>query len=475
MSSSGQRSSSTEPALVPPDKRVDMLMGEQGNVTSSLVGGVASGWNALTGIGPVRVSKAEGPYIYDERGRKLLDFIMGWGSCFLGHDAPPIREALRSALRDGFLYQYETDLHGQLADELCVAVPCAEKLRLANSGLEATMYAVRIARAVTGRRLVVKFEGHFHGLGDQLAWNVDASPRPADLGEDGLLQRLAGTPGLPEEIGELVLPLPWNNRELIDRAFAVHGADIAAVILEPVCLNIGCVAPDPGLLRHLRSITADHRALLIFDEVLTGFRVALGGAQERFGVVPDLACYGKAFGCGMPIAGVAGKADYMSVVAPLGDLQISGTNTGRYLSVVGALAALREVRRPGFYDHIDQLNDKLVSGIAGVLAGHGVPAYVEGYGGRVGVHIGSTARPRTMADVAQSYNKDYAVRLFRLLSEKYDLYGFLLPLAYCPEPVTISACHTVELVDEAINRLDDALRELPYTEPDRAVGQAVAP
>jgi glutamate-1-semialdehyde 2,1-aminomutase len=324
-----------------------------------------------------------------------------------------------------------------------------------------------VARAVTGRRLVVKFEGHFHGLGDQLLWNVDTSDRPAELGRNGLLERLPGAPGLPAETGELLLPLPWNAPELVEEVFAARGEDIAAVILEPVCLNIGCVAPEPGFLEHLRAVTSRYGALLIFDEVLTGFRVALGGAQERFGVLPDLACYGKAFGCGMPIAGIAGRAEHMDAIAPVGDVQISGTNNGRYLSVAGALAALREVSRPGFHDQINKLNDHLADGVRSVLAARGVPAYVEGYGGRVGVHIGSGARPRDMADVCRLYDLEYATRLFTLLSDKYDLYGFLLPLAFCPEPVTVSAVHTTELVDEALNRLDDALGELPYGERGR--------
>ncbi|MFE7385773.1 aspartate aminotransferase family protein [Streptomyces zhihengii] len=433
-----------------------------------LVGGVAAGWNSLSAVGPVRVTGASGPYIRDDQGRELLDFIMGWGSCFLGHDAPPIREALQKALSGGFLYQYETATHGMLAEEFCAVVPCADKLRLANSGLEATMYALRIARAVTGRRLVVKFEGHFHGLNDQLMWNVDTSEGPAAPGENGVLQRLPGAPGLPDEFGELVLPLPWNAPGLVDQVFAEHGDDIAAVILEPVCLNIGCVGPEPGFLEHLRAITTRHDALLIFDEVLTGFRLALGGAQERFGVVPDLACYGKAFGCGMPIAGIAGRADFMDAVAPVGQVEVSGTNTGRYLSVVGALAALRELSTPGFYEHIEQLNDHLVTGVREVLGQHGVPAFVSGFGGRVGVHIGSSERPRNMADVARLYNLPYATELFRLLSTKFDLYGFLLPLSFCPEPVTVSAAHTTGHIDEALSRLDDALTELPYKphEPD---------
>lgn len=439
-------------------------MTEHTTAARHLVGGVASGWNALTAVGAVQVEKTEGPYIHDTRGRRLLDFIMGWGSCFLGHNPPALRAALTEALQGGFLHQYETEAHARLAEEFSAAVPCAERLRLANSGLESTMYAIRVARAATGRRLVVKFEGHFHGLGDQLMWNVDSSPSPAAMGPDGLLERSPGTPGLPDGIGELVLPLPWNDPAALDRVFAERGEDIAAVILEPVCLNIGCVSPDPGMLEHLREVTTRHGALLIFDEVLTGFRAALGGAQERYGVVPDLATYGKAFGCGVPIAGIAGKAQYMDAIEPVGDVQISGTNTGRQMSVVGALAALRELKKPGFYEHITALNDRLVTGIAEVMDRHGVPVYTEGFGGRVGVHIGSTERPRTMAEVARLYNKPYATRLFELLSEKYELYGFLLPLGYCPEPVTVSAAHTLEHIDEALGRLDDALRELPYSE-----------
>ena len=438
--------------------------------TSALVGGVASGWNSLSEIGPVRISRAEGPYVYDASGRRLIDFIMGWGSCFLGHDAPSIRAALADALGSGFLYQYETETHAQLAESFCAVVPCAEQVRLANSGLEATMYAVRVARAFTGRPLVIKFEGHFHGLGDQLLWNVDSSPAPADPDSDGILGRVAGGPGVPPEIGSLVVPLSWNDRTSLDRALDRYGPRVAAVILEPICLNIGCVSADPGFLDYLRQVTRANGSLLIFDEVLTGFRVALGGAQELFGVVPDLACYGKAFGCGMPIAAVAGSREHMSVIAPVGDVQISGTNTGRRLSVVGALAALRTVSEPDFYDRIRALNDRLVDGARRVLGEAGVPAYVEGFGGRVGIHIGSDERPRTMAEVAARYDRPYASRLFRLLFEKYDLYGFLLPLGYCPEPVTVSAAHTPELIDEALDRLAAAVREVPYGAGISAVG-----
>lgn len=429
---------------------------------SALAGGVASGWNALSEIGPVVMRDAEGPYVYTEDDRRLTDFIMGWGSCFLGHNPPAMKEALQRVLRGGFLPQYETNLHAELAEIICDSVPCAEQVRFANSGLEATMYAVRLARAATGRNLVVKFEGHFHGLSDELLWNVDASPRPGDVLNDGTLERMVGSPGVPPDVGKRVIPVTWNDSEMVERVFASVGSEIAAIILEPIALNIGCLAPAEGFLTLLRRLTEKHGALLIFDEVLTGFRVALGGAQELYGVVPDIATYGKALGCGMPISAVASSSSLLRLLSPPGSVAMSGTNTGRILSVAGTLAAMSQLREPGFFDLIGQLNEYLVQGIREVLAAHGVPAHVEGYGGRVGVHLGSSRRPTNMSEVRELYDRPYAARLFRALSEKYDLYGFLLPLGYCPEPVTISAVHEQSIIDSALSRFDAALGEMPY-------------
>lgn len=426
------------------------------------VGGVLSGWNHLAVTGPVQIRNASKARIQLVSGEWCDDYIMGWGSCFLGHDSSVVRRALRRALSRGFLQQYETEAHRQLSESFCDAVPCAEKLRLVNSGLEATMYAVRVARAVTGRRLILKFEGHFHGLNEGLTWNVDSSARCGAVLESGELERVEGTVGIPVEFGQLTVPLPWNDLGAVKTAFETYAGDVAGIILEPIALNIGCIRPDHGFLESLRTLATEHGALLIFDEVLTGFRANIGGAQKDYGVVPDLAAFGKAFGCGVPIAGLAGKAEYMDVIAPRGPVQISGTNTGRYLSVSAALAVLDHMRDGAVYQYVEQLDSQLKQGLADVFASHSIPCHVDSYGGRIGVHIGRADRPRTMRDVAQTYPVEFARKLFGLLSTEYGLYGFLLPQAYCPEPVTLSAVHTPEMIDAACDRLDAALKRIAY-------------
>lgn len=426
------------------------------------VGGVLSGWNHLAVIGPAQIRNASGARIQLASGKWCDDYIMGWGSCFLGHDSVVICAALRRAMSRGFLQQYETEEHLLLSELFCDAVPCAEKLRLVNSGLEATMYAVRVARAVTGRRLILKFEGHFHGLNEGLTWNVDSSVRCGKVLESGELERVEGTVGIPVEFGQLTVPLPWNDLDAVKKALETYAGDIAGIILEPIALNIGCIKPDHGFLENLRILATEHGALLIFDEVLTGFRGSIGGAQKDYGVVPDIAAFGKAFGCGVPIAGLAGKAEYMDVIAPRGPVQISGTNTGRYLSVSAALAVLKHMEDGAVHEYVAQLDSQFRSGLGEVFASHGIPCHVDSYGGRIGVHIGRTDRPRTMRDIAQTYPVEFARKLFGLLSAEYGMYGFLLPQAYCPEPVTLSAAHTPEMIDVACDRLDAALKRVEY-------------
>jgi len=431
-------------------------------VNETRVGNVLAGWNHLPKVGPTQIRNASGARIQLASGQWCDDYIMGWGSCFLGHDSPVVREAIIRALSVGFLQQYETEHHEQLSERFCAVVPCAEKLRLVNSGLEATMYATRIARAVTGRRLILKFEGHFHGLNDSLTWNVDSSPHSGTSLPNGELERTAGTVGIPSEFGQLTIPLPWNDLEAVRTAFDRHSSDIAGIIMEPVALNIGCIRPDAGFLKELRELTTKHGALLIFDEVLTGFRSNIGGAQVEYGVIPDIATYGKAFGCGMPIAGIAGKAEFMNVIAPRGPVQISGTNTARYLSVFTALSVIDFLERSDTYRYVGDLELQLKQGLSNAFHKHGIPCHIDSYGGRVGVHIGAPSRPRSMREIEQTYPVDFANKLFHLLSTRYSLYGCLMPLAYCPEPVTLSAAHTPDMIFEACHRLDCALDRIDY-------------
>lgn len=431
-------------------------------VCETRVGNVLAGWNHLTGIGPTQIRNASGARIQTASGEWRDDYIMGWGSCLLGHDSPIIKESISQALSGGFLQQYETEAHQLLSERFCAVVPCAEKLRLVNSGLEATMYATRIARAITGKRLILKFEGHFHGLNDTLSWNIDSSPRSGAAFASGDLERLPGTIGIPDELGRLTVPLPWNDLSSVQAVFQSHAHDIAGIILEPIALNIGCIKPDEQFLQELRALATEHGALLIFDEILTGFRANIGGAQKYYNVTPDIATYGKAFGCGLPIAGIAGKSEFMDVIAPRGPVQISGTNTGRYLSVFATLSVLQHLEEGATYRYINSLESRLKSSLKEIFTRHEIPSHIDGYGGRIGVHIGATDRPRSMKDVEQTYPINFARKLFHALSTEYELYGFLMPLAYCPEPITLSSAHTPQMIDNACDRLDTALRKQNY-------------
>jgi glutamate-1-semialdehyde 2,1-aminomutase len=427
-----------------------------------LIGSVMSSWNHFNVSGRTVIARADDCRVWDTTGCERIDWIMGWGSLVLGHRPQTVLDAIHASFEEGFGYQYESPANVDLAELICQLVPSVEKVRLCNSGLEATQYAVRVARAVTGRRKVLKFEGHFHGLNDSLLWGVDCSPALGKRGTDGTIAPVAGSVGIPAELADLLVVVPFNNSDVVSNAFASHGGELAAVILEPVSLNIGCVYPDPEFLDQLRQLCTENGTLLIFDEVLTGFRGAAGGAQEYFAVVPDLTCLGKALGCGAPVAAVGGRTAYMEVLSPVGQLGMAGTNTARRMTVAATFAALKTMRDLDVWSTLRAYNDYFVSGCRCVFAEHGVPAYVEGFGGRIGIHIGSEERPRNYQEVVEWWNRDYHEACYRIAHEKKQLFGFLLPLSICPEPVTLSVAHDQAVLDETLNRLEDIVTTVPY-------------
>jgi len=428
-----------------------------------LVGGVTSGWNNFKETGKLIVSEAYGCKIKDVKGTEYIDWIMGWGSLLLGHNPESVINAIQDTFTSGFAYQYESPLSALLAKEICDAIPCADKVRLANSGTEATLHSVRVARKATGRKKIVKFEGHFHGLNDYLLYGVDCSPEMGSFEPDGNITPMAGSEGLPDEtLKELIYVLPFNDVNALENVFKHHGHEIAGVILEPISLNIGCIRPDDNFLKTLRDICDMHGALLIFDEVLTGFRVALGGAGELFGVNPDLVCLGKALGCGAPVAALAGKSDYMNLLKPSGNVEMAGTNTGRQMTVASALAAIRELKKPGFYEKLRNLNKMTIEGCIQLFERYKIPAYVEGFGGRIGIHIGTESRPRNFREVVNTWNQSFHLACYRKAFYEKGLFGFLLPLTICPEPITLSIAHTDNDINETLNRFEDILQNIPY-------------
>ena len=310
-------------------------------------GGVNSPVRAYRGVGgnPPFIARGQGSHIFDIDGNEYIDYVGSWGPLLLGHRHPAIVEAVRDALETGTSFGAPTEREIALAEAIREAVPSMEMVRLVNSGTEATMSAIRVARGFTGRDLTVKFEGCYHGHVDSLL--VKAGSGLATLG-------IADTQGVPKGFTDTTVALPFNSVDAVEAAFRAHGERIAAVIVEPVVGNMGCVPPRPGFLEALREITARYGALLILDEVMTGFRVAYGGAQARFGIRPDMTTLGKVIGGGLPIGAYGGRADIMSRVAPVGPVYQAGTLSGNPLAVAAGLAMLRYLKaHPEVYSELE--------------------------------------------------------------------------------------------------------------------------
>jgi glutamate-1-semialdehyde 2,1-aminomutase len=310
-------------------------------------GGVNSPVRAFRSVGgnPLFLARGEGSHIVDVDGNRYIDYVGSWGPLLLGHRHPEIIEALQRALAIGTSFGAPTEAEVELAEAIRDAVPSIEMVRLVNSGTEATMSAIRLARGFTGRDLTVKFEGCYHGHVDSLL--VKAGSGVATLG-------LPDTVGVPKSFADTTIALPYNSAGAVEEAFRTHGERIAAVIVEPVVGNMGCVPPAAGFLEALRAITSRYGALLIFDEVMTGFRVAFGGAQQRYGIQPDLTTLGKVIGGGLPVGAYGGRKDIMSQVAPAGPVYQAGTLSGNPLAVAAGLAMLRHLKRhPAIYDRLE--------------------------------------------------------------------------------------------------------------------------
>ncbi len=347
----------------------------QARAEQLLPGGVDSPVRAFLAVGgePPFVERGAGAYLWDADGNRYLDYFGSWGPMILGHAFPPVVEAIQRAAERSSSFGASTAAEGELAALVREAYPAVEMLRFCSSGTEATMSAIRVARAWTRAKYIVKFEGCYHGHAD--AFLVKAGSGVATFG-------IAGSAGVPEEVARFTLALPFNSLPAVEEAFALHRGEIAAVIVEPVVGNMGCVPPAPGYLERLRAITEREGALLIFDEVMTGFRLALGGAQERYGVTPDMTTLGKIVGGGLPCGVFGGRAEIMRMLAPLGPVYQAGTLSGNPLAMAAGLATVGYLRahRSEIYDRLEELSAAVADGVAAEAARAGVPVTINRVG-----------------------------------------------------------------------------------------------
>ena len=429
---------------------------QQKEAEQVLPGGVAGSGRFNPSLGySLFLARADGSRIFDLDGKEYIDFNLSHGAAFLGHNHPAVRRAIEEALDIGLLSGYETEHTLDLARKITATIPCAEVVRLANSGTEGTMLTLRLARAFTGRKKYLKFWGHFHGLHDYVMYNAHAPKTPQP--PHSLVPPVRESAGIPEELDALVLVAPWKDEETLERVVKEQGHEIAAIIMEPINYNSGCIIPDRSYMQFVRDLATKHNIVLIYDEVLSAFRTGPSCAQGYFGVTPDLCVISKAVANGVPIAVVAGRRDLMMMMTPVGDVQHSGTYCGNLLSVMAARACLEEITKPGFYDRIYGVADQLYEGLAGLFDQAGIPARVQGLGARFGIHFGFTEEVQTYADTLK-HDGIVAADFLRACTGRgvyFHSYGRIAVGHH-----GISASHTIEDIGEALNRVESALGDM---------------
>lgn len=411
-----------------------------------LPGGVNSPVRAFKAVEtePIIVKRGYGAYIEDIEGKRYVDFLMSWGPLILGHAHGEVVKAVKEAAQKGLSFGLTNPYEIELAKEVVQALPSADKVRFVNSGTEAVMSAIRLARGITGRKYIVKFEGCYHGHYDSVL--VSAGSGVTTLA-------IPGTPGIPQEIASLTYVLPYNDTQAVEKLFRERGEEIAAVIVEPVAGNMGVVPPERGFLEKLRELTSQYGALLIFDEVITGFRLSLGGAQEYFGVKPDLTTLGKVIGGGMPVGAYAGEEKYMSQVAPEGNIYQAGTLSGNPVAMAAGLATLRVLKETNPYRELEKKTAIFTQELSKMLTSKGIPHTINRIGSMFTLFF-TDSEVKNFSHAKRSDTKLFA-QFFKALLKN----GVLIPPSQF-EAWFLSTAHTGEILSEALERIEKGIKEL---------------
>ncbi|MDF3918243.1 glutamate-1-semialdehyde 2,1-aminomutase [Salinicola salarius] len=392
-------------------------------------GGVNSPVRAFKGMAqpPVFVERAQGAYLFDVEGKRYIDYVGSWGPMITGHADPDVLNAVRERLDNGLSFGTPTAIETTMADLICEIIPSIDMVRMVNSGTEATMSAIRLARGYTGRDKIVKFEGNYHGHSDSLL---------VKAGSGALTHGEPSSPGVPASLAEHTITLAYNDIEAVHECFEAMGEQIAGIIVEPVAGNMNCIPPQPGFLEALREVCDNHGSVLIFDEVMTGFRVALGGAQAHYGITPDLTCLGKIVGGGMPVGAFGGKRDIMEQISPLGPVYQAGTLSGNPLAMAAGITLLGKVRQPGFHEALSTRVETLCEGLEARARDAGIDLLTQRAGGMFGLFFTAQQRVdnfgQTMACDAQAF-RDF-------FSHMLEFGVYLAPSAF--EAGFMSSAHT---------------------------------
>lgn len=410
-------------------------------------GGVNSPVRAFNGVGgtPVFVDHAAGPYLYDTEGKRYIDYVGSWGPMILGHAHSDIVNTVRDACSKGLSFGAPTGIETEMAKMLCELVPSMELVRMVSSGTEATMSAIRLARGYTGRDKIIKFEGCYHGHSDSLL---------VKAGSGALTLGIPSSPGIPRALAEHTITLPYNDTNTAVLAFDQFGSDIAGVIVEPVAGNMNCIPPVPGFLQALRDLCSQFGAVLIFDEVMTGFRVGLGGAQEIYDIAPDMTTLGKVIGGGMPVGAFGGKREIMESIAPLGPVYQAGTLSGNPIAMAAGLKTLELIAAPGFFETLTKTKEYLIQGIQQAADNAGVALTTNSVGGMFGLFFTDMEKVTNLHQVMQCDQEKFKLFFHEMLNKGV----YLAPSAF--EAGFVSSAHTSDVLDSTIVSAEQSFRVL---------------